>query len=108
MKQLNRRLQKMFQKILYSRIVPSAILFIDKAPDNNDSTDEAMRTVQKTGLKGSLKWIQILVNDRPDTVNQKIGCNSTIDWVSPLRNDDLAEYRDSDFLKVLGLGHLQD
>ena len=40
-------------------------------------------------------------------MNQQIG-TSAIDWVSPLKNDDFAEYRDSDFLKILGLEHLQD
>ena len=66
-----------------------------------------MRIVQKRGLKGSLKWIQVLINDHPYIINQQIG-TSAIDWVSPLKNDDFAEYRDSDFLKVLGLQHLQD
>ncbi len=67
-----------------------------------------MRTVQRTGFKGSLKWIQLLVNDRPGILNQKIRDGASIRWVSPLKNDDFAEYRDIDFLIVLGLGHLQD
>jgi len=66
-----------------------------------------MRTVQKTGLKGSLKWIQLLINDHPDLLNQRLG-STAIDWVSPLKDDAFAEYRDRDFLKVLGLGQLQD
>lgn len=65
-----------------------------------------MRIVQKTGLRGSLKWIQLLVNDLPGIFSQKIGA-SDIDWLSPLKDDDPAEYRDSDFLKVLNLEHLQ-
>ena len=38
--------------------------------------------------------------------NQRIDA-SAINWVSPLKNDDFAEYRDSDFLKILSLEHLQ-
>ena len=66
-----------------------------------------MRIVQKSGLKGSLKWIQLLINDHPYVMNQQIG-TSTIDWVSPLKDDDFAEYRDSEFLQILGLKHLQE
>lgn len=48
------------------------------------------------------------MNDRLDIFNRKIGSALTIDLVSPLHDDDLAEHRDSNFLKVLDLGHLQN
>ena len=64
---------------------------------------------RKKGDKGSLKWIQILINNRPDTINLqirrnfKIPARTEIEWVSPLGGKSYAEYRDKDFLKVLGI-----
>ena len=72
-----------------------------------------MRIPQPKGDRGSLKWIQIIVNDYPEILDREIKttCNipvtEDITWVSPLREDDYAEYRDDFFLKKLDyeLGH---
>ena len=67
------------------------------------------RFPQKPGAKGSLKWTQRLVNDRPDLLNDKIirqaglPKRGTIEWRSPLANDDYAEYRDQAFLELLDI-----
>lgn len=64
---------------------------------------------QKKGDQGSLKWIQILINDRPDIIDSQIRRNSMIPrnieikWVSPLKEECYAEYRDEAFLKVVGV-----
>lgn len=56
---------------------------------------------QSPGEKGSLKWIQHYVNQDTKTLNDAIG-DKNIEWFSPLA-DDYAEYRDQDFLDVLGI-----
>ena len=66
-----------------------------------------MRVPQKRGTRGSLRWIQEAVNQHPRYLNFKISerCglspNETIQWVSPVQQDDFAEYRDSQFLDLL-------
>jgi len=61
------------------------------------------------GDKGSMKWIQILINDRSDIINSRIRSkfdipqNIAIQWLSPLKEEDYAEYRDEAFLTALGL-----
>lgn len=71
-----------------------------------------MRAKQPKGDKGSLRWIQVAVNDRPDILNHEIisACglagSDAIDWLSPLRDDDYAEYRDEPFLTLLSLNSL--
>ena len=66
---------------------------------------------QPVGTKGSLKWMQIAVNDRPDVLDEAIrqssGIVSPITWQSPLRNDGYAEYRDAAFLEKIDCGHLK-
>ena len=65
------------------------------------------RVIQQVGYKGSLKWIQRLINDRPHLINDKIKENLNCDidekitWLSPLKNDEFAEYRDIHFLERL-------
>jgi hypothetical protein len=72
------------------------------------------RVPQDVGTRGSLKWIQRLVEISPslltDAIRASIGERSdwTIDWVSPRRADDWAEYRDAQFLVKLGLSQHQD
>lgn len=67
------------------------------------------RVVQPKGAKGSLKWIQRLVNARPDLINQQIAQainlreNDNIHWLSPLSTDEYAEYRDASFTQRLGI-----
>ena len=58
--------------------------------------------------RGSLRWIRAAVNDHPDTLNGEISaaCRlgpSEIEWVSPLVEDDYAEYGDQDFLDRVGI-----
>lgn len=72
-----------------------------------------MRIPQPKGIKGSLKWIQVLINDCSDLLNRKIYERLTDDfsateWLSPRKDDEYAEYRDDDFLKVLGIEKYQD
>ena len=67
------------------------------------------RYPQTTGTKGSLKWTQKLINEKPHLLNT--GLRSVFDfkdaeeieWVSPLKDDEYAEYRDGAFLKRLGI-----
>lgn len=60
-----------------------------------------MRIVQPVGTRGSLKWIQRAVNDRPFLLaHPALG---PVEWLSPLAADDYAEYRDGAFLGRLGL-----
>jgi len=65
--------------------------------------------VQPEGTKGSLKWIQRLVNERPDLINQQIATainlqkNDNVHWLSPLSTDEYAEYRDASFTQKLGI-----
>jgi hypothetical protein len=63
-----------------------------------------MRVVQPVGKRGSLKWIQIAVTRHPELL-QPSGVGR-IKWVSPVADDEMAEYRDAAFLERLGLGHL--
>ena len=69
------------------------------------------RIAQPLGGRGSLKWIQHYVNKAPHVLDCEIlhyipGSRS-ISWKSPLVSDDYAEYRDGDFLNLLGLDRLQ-
>ena len=60
------------------------------------------RVPQPQGERGSLKWIQAFIERAPDALVPQ-GLDS-IEWLSPLRSDAFAEYRDTAFLEVLGLG----
>jgi len=67
-----------------------------------------MRIPQPHGEKGSLKWIQVLINENNEILNRKIQDHikedlSLVEWVSPKKEDEFAEYRDEDFLKILDL-----
>jgi hypothetical protein len=67
------------------------------------------RITQPKGNKGSLKWVQDVVNDNPvllnDSINKAAGFKKErkIEWLSPLADDDYSEYRDQDFLDLLGV-----
>jgi hypothetical protein len=67
------------------------------------------RFPQTQAEKGSQKWIQKLVNDKPEILNSQIWSTlnfsekENIQWLSPLKNDDYAEYRDQAFLKLLNV-----
>src|SRR5258706_14863292 len=60
------------------------------------------RRPQPPGSKGSLKWMQDLVNLHPKVLNDAIGFKS-VRWLSPLADDDFAEYWDDEFLLRLGI-----
>ena len=67
-----------------------------------------MRIPQPKGEKGSLKWIQELINNNSGLFNRKIqdhikGELSSTEWMSPKKEDEFAEYRDEDFLEILGI-----
>ena len=68
-----------------------------------------MRAVETREARGSLKWIRVAVNEHSELFNSYILSASGIPqddkivWVSPLRDDDYAEYRDQDFLDRLGI-----
>ena len=59
------------------------------------------RFPQPAGEKGSLRWIQRLVNQYPDVLDSAIGIGQ-IEWRSPQANDAFAEYRDQAFIDRLG------
>lgn len=67
------------------------------------------RVKQKSDGRGSLKGIQILINKNQNVIDNLIkGAvselrDTKINWKSPLMADDYAEYRDNDFLKIVGL-----
>ncbi len=67
-----------------------------------------MRFPQQSDSRGSLRNIQLLINHHPKLINEEIRKQVqdciTIEWVSPLSADDHAEYRDAEFMQVLGLG----
>jgi hypothetical protein len=68
-----------------------------------------MRAVETKEARGSLKWIRVAVNENRELFNCYIlsACSIPKDdeivWVSPLQDDDYAEYRDQDFLDRLGI-----
>jgi hypothetical protein len=67
------------------------------------------RYTQSLATKGSQKWIQKLVNEKPEILNSQIRMklnlsdNEIIEWLSPLKSDGYAEYRDRAFLERLGV-----
>jgi hypothetical protein len=66
------------------------------------------RFPQPLGRKGSLKWMQAMVNDHPLQLSAVVGASinappDAIQWVSPMVGDDYAEYRDQGFLDRLGV-----
>jgi len=68
------------------------------------------RVAQPEGSRGSLRWIQRAVNERWPSLDEPISAatgSSKIEWRSPLRADEFAEYRDGDFLDVVGLERLR-
>lgn len=70
------------------------------------------RFPQLKKTKGSQKWIQLVVNDCPELINDAISGSyllpsaTSIAWKSPVRHDEFAEYRDQAFLDLLGI-HLE-
>jgi hypothetical protein len=63
------------------------------------------RYPQQPGVKGSLRWLQLVVNDHPSIIDKAVGpalSHRKVKWLSPLRSDDFAEYRDTAALERLG------
>ena len=64
------------------------------------------RYPQKSNSHGSLKNLQVSINEKKRyldcEISKVIGKQMKIDWRSPLQTDDYAEYRDEDFLIMLG------
>jgi len=68
-----------------------------------------MRVEQPEGQRGSLKWIQRAVAEQWPTLEQPLLHKSGaahVTWLSPLKSDSFAEYRDASFLRLLDLNHL--
>lgn len=63
-----------------------------------------MRVVPKAATKGSQRWLQHFVEHRPDLL--QVEAIGPITWVSPIRSDKFAEYRDECFLQQVNLTHL--
>jgi hypothetical protein len=69
-----------------------------------------MRVPQRRGLKGSQKWLQLVVNRATHLLDQAIARQinlspvDKISWLSPLEEDCYAEYRDAACLTKLGVG----
>jgi hypothetical protein len=67
------------------------------------------RISQGPAVKGSQKWIQKLVNEKPDLLTSPIRTQlnlsdtDSITWLSPLAEDEYAEYRDQAFLDLLDI-----
>lgn len=67
------------------------------------------RVEQGEGARGSLKWIQKVVNQNPalmdDVIRRAFGWDDEeqVQWLSPLKSDAYAEYRDEAFLDLLGV-----
>lgn len=66
------------------------------------------RYAQPPGRKGSLRWVQMMVNDHTNHLSSVVGASigviaDEIRWVSPMADDDYAEYRDQGFLDRLDI-----
>ena len=65
------------------------------------------RVVPKPANRGSQKWLQIAANEKQGILDSAIlkqlteSENQAIVWVSPIKSDSYAEYRDGDFLEQL-------
>lgn len=67
-----------------------------------------MRIEQKEGTKGSLKFIQQLIARKPTLIAEHLAAagaipsGAPVTWLSPLAEDQWAEYRDDAFLERIG------
>jgi hypothetical protein len=66
-------------------------------------------TDPKYATKGSQRWLQVAVNEKPELLNQPLGRSLgvsedvPIDWLSPVLKDNYWEYRDKACLAQLGV-----
>ena len=69
------------------------------------------RVVQAAGERGSLRWIQRAIAENWPSLEApilaRLPAAKHLEWLSPLADDDFAEYRDGSFLELLGLGALK-
>ena len=67
------------------------------------------RIIQDRAIKGSQKWMQVVVNEYPHLLNDflrpkmQLDIQDSIKWLSPISDDSYSEYRDNDLLKVLDI-----
>ena len=67
------------------------------------------RREQHRASHGGQKWLQILVNERPEVIDRVLANllglaqGEQAHWLSPLKDDDYAEYRDQEFITRLGI-----
>jgi hypothetical protein len=67
------------------------------------------RREQDQALRGSQKWLQTLINERPEVIDRVLtnllglAKGEQVHWLSPLKDDDYAEYRDQEFITRLGI-----
>lgn len=67
------------------------------------------RIKQRRANRGSQRWLQLLVNQRPELFAReflpRIGYapGEPIQWLSPRESDSYAEYQDESFLEALGI-----
>lgn len=67
------------------------------------------RRLRPLDVKRSEMWLRKLINEHPNLLNEFLLANKIIskteiiDWLSPLSNDDHAEYYDKEFLERLGI-----
>lgn len=72
-----------------------------------------MRVPQRQGSRGSLKWTQLLLQTPAGPLDAAVrealslAPDVVIDWKSPRNDDEYAEYRDTSFLREIGLEHLE-
>ena len=68
------------------------------------------RVPQPIGHRGSLKWIQRAIDEQwhslSDPLLLRLSGATSIEWLSPLKSDDYAEYRDGDFIDLIDQSHL--
>lgn len=69
------------------------------------------RFVQSSDGRGSLRWMQRAVNESWPSLNApilaKLPHAHSVEWLSPLKSDDYAEYRDGAFLERIGRPELR-
>jgi hypothetical protein len=72
-----------------------------------------MRVKQNEGARGSLKWLQRLIARHSIILDEGLrdagllDRTEAVEWHSPRKTDDWAEYRDADFLDVVGKAALK-
>lgn len=69
------------------------------------------RYPQRNDSHGSLKNLQLLINNRTDLLDsilsKRLNNTAPVNWISPLKNDKYAEYRDYDFINKLSINKLK-